>query len=130
VADVTVLPRQEYLDDVWRDRRYEMSVMCWASPLSDPDDFVGGQFRWGRRHNVEQYSGATLTEAIDGALEICDRAERSTAYRAIQRLLLEESPRVPTVFPVTLRAHTDRLRNYVPQRNGRRGSLTDPWLAS
>ena len=128
-ADVVALDQPRYLDVVWRDRQYEMSVMCWASPLSEPDDFVGGQFRWGTRNNVEQYSATALPEMIDSALEVSDRDRRRTMYREIQALALVECPRIPTVFPATLRAHTDRLRGYVPLRNGSLASLSDAWLA-
>lgn len=128
-AEVETLDQARYLEAVWRDRQYEMSVMCWASPLSDPDDFVGGQFRWASRNNVEQYASAELPDLIDRALEVSGRDVRRAKYRQIQELLLRECPRIPTVFPAALRAHSAGLRGYVPQRNGQLSSLANAWLA-
>ena len=94
---------------------YDITFLSWVGN-GDPDDFftpiltcaavVGG-------NNESQWCDKAFDEVVSAARSVSDRAQRIELYRKAQRVLYDELPLIPTVYPLFFTAVNKRVKGYV-----------------
>lgn len=129
-ATIGTMEIPRYWDEVWSNSNFDITSMYWLSPLADPDDFVGNNYKCGMAINVQKYCSDKMDALLDAAKTALVEAERKKLYRQVTELSLEEMGQVPLVNGWLLIAHTGKLQNYKPMRTGFLKTLKDAWLES
>jgi len=124
--DSVEIPR--YWDVVWSGGNYELSTMFWLSPLADPDDFVGLNYRCDSPMNPQHYCSEKMDSLLAEAKKAPTQEKRAELYKEVQELSLEEMPLVPLVNAYVLNAYTTKLKNYKPMRTGFLKTLKNAYL--
>jgi len=127
-ARLEILDTAAWAESVRRDGSFQLATSYWGSPINDPDDFVYMAYRSGARFDVGTCGTPLLDELLDAGRASIHQADRAEHYRHLQALTVDELPLIPTVQPPVLRAHTTRLRNFVPLRNAQLKTLRHAWL--
>ncbi len=117
-----------FWDEVWGTSNFDITTMYWLSPLADPDDFVGNNYRTGMAINVQKYSSSTMDSLLAQAASAPTQDARKELYKQMQQLSMDDMPIVPLVNGWLLIAHTKKLQNYKPMRTGFLKTLKDAWL--
>jgi peptide/nickel transport system substrate-binding protein len=127
-AKIGTMEIPRFWDEVWSTSNFDITSMYWLSPLADPDDFVGNNYKCGMAINVQKYCSKPMDEILEQARTAPTQEERKALYRKMQELSLEEMGQVPLVNGWLLIAHTKKLQNYRPMRTGFLKTLKDAWL--
>ena len=129
-ATIGTMEIPRYWDEVWSNSNFDITSMYWLSPLADPDDFVGNNYKCGMAINVQKYCSEKMDALLEAAKAAPTEAERKELYSQVTELTLEEMGQVPLVNGWLLIAHTGKLQNYKPMRTGFLKTLKDAWLES
>lgn len=127
-AKIGTMEIPRYWDEVWATSNFDITTMYWLSPLADPDDFVGNNYKCGMSINVQKYCSPAMDAILDRAKAAPTQEERKALYKEMQQLSLDEMGQVPLVNGWLLIAHTRKLTNYKPMRTGFLKTLKDAWL--
>jgi len=94
---------------------YDITFLSWVGN-GDPDDFftpiltcaavVGG-------NNESQWCDKAFDELASAARSTSDRIQRIELYRKAQRVLYDELPVIPTVYPLFFTAVNKRVKGYI-----------------
>ena len=128
--DIEIDPMENprWLQQVWADRNYQMSLNFWLSPLADPDDFAAWMFTCGSGSGVMLYCNEDVDALLEAARTTTDPEERAAIYSDVMALELDDMPLVPTVNASILMAYTDEVKGFTPLRTGFLKSFKDVWL--
>jgi peptide/nickel transport system substrate-binding protein len=127
-AKIGTMEIPRYWDEVWSTSNFDITTMYWLSPLADPDDFVGNNYKCGMAINVQKYCSQKMDDALERAKTAPTQEERKALYKEMQQLSLDEMGQVPLVNGWLLIAHIKKLQNYRPMRTGFLKTLKDAWL--
>ncbi len=127
-ARLDVLEAAAWGDSVRRSGSFQLATSYWGSPINDADDFVYMAYRSGARFDVGTCGTPLLDELLEAGRASIHQADRAGHYLRFAALAADELPLIPTVQPPVLRAHTARLRNFVPLRNAQLKTLRSAWL--
>ncbi|MFO1349540.1 MAG: ABC transporter substrate-binding protein [Gammaproteobacteria bacterium] len=127
-AKIGTMEIPRYWDEVWSTSNFDITTMYWLSPLADPDDFVGNNYRCNMPINVQKSCSKEMDALLDEALVAPTQDARKEVYLRMQKRSLEEMGIVPLVNGWLLIAHSDKLQNYVPMRTGFLKTLKDAWF--
>jgi dipeptide transport system substrate-binding protein len=94
---------------------FDISFLLWVGG-TDPDDFytptltcaalAGG-------NNRSQWCNKEFDKLIDGAIATNDRAKRIDLYKKAQKILYDEVPQIPTVYPEYFTAVNKRVKGFI-----------------
>jgi peptide/nickel transport system substrate-binding protein len=124
--DSVEIPR--YWDVVWSGGNYELSTMFWLSPMADPDDFVGLNYRCDSPMNPQKFCSEEMDRLLHEANTAPTQEARAEIYEKVQELSLEQMPLVPLVNAYVLNAYSNKLKNYKPMRTGFLKTLKNAYL--
>lgn len=94
---------------------YDISFLNWVGSV-DPDGFytpiltcaalAGG-------NNRSQWCNPAFDTLLDAALKTTDRAKRIDLYKKAQRMLYDEVPQIPTVYPEYFTAVNKKVKGFI-----------------
>jgi dipeptide transport system substrate-binding protein len=97
------------------DGNFDISFLNWIGSV-DPDGFFtpvltcaalsGG-------NNRSQWCNKDFDAAVDAALKTTDRAKRIELYKKAQRILYDEVPQIPTVYPEYFTVVNKKVKGFV-----------------
>lgn len=101
-------PEDAYWSSVWLDEPFV--TVGWNG--RNPDEALSIVYKSDADWNEARYFNPELDRMIDSARGIAEEDERNEAYAAIQRLLIQEVPRIIPAFRPIFAAHLPRLHNF------------------
>jgi dipeptide transport system substrate-binding protein len=94
---------------------YDITFLNWIGN-GDPDDYLtpiltcaalaGG-------NNRSQWCDPAFDKIIDQARTITDRAQRTALYKQVQKILFDQLPLIPTVYPYEFIAVNKRVKGFI-----------------
>jgi dipeptide transport system substrate-binding protein len=97
------------------DGNYDISFLNWIGSV-DPDGFytpvltcsalAGG-------NNRSQWCNKEFDALVEAAIKTTDRAKRLDLYKKTQRILYDEVPQIPTVYPEYFTAVNKRVKGFI-----------------
>jgi len=127
-VELQTMENPRYMDLVWNGGQYQISNMYWLSPLADPDDFLYLNYRCGSGMNPQKYCNEALDTLLQQARYTATEADRKPIYAEATKLLMQETPLIPTVNAMVLDAHSERVKGWEPMRTGMYRNLINATL--
>jgi dipeptide transport system substrate-binding protein len=96
---------------------HDITFLSWAGDNGDPDNFLttnlsclaveGGG-------NKSRWCSKPFDQLLDAGRRATDPAKRTEIYTRAQKLIYDEVPLIPTVYPVNMVAVNKRVQGFVP----------------
>ncbi len=105
-AKLVVESRQEFLSRSRR-RDYDAALFGWTATYPDPMNFLDELFSSRSRFNPTGWANAEFDAIIDAAMALPHPAQRATAYKDAEQIVMGDLPIIPLVVPdyVALRSN-------------------------
>jgi peptide/nickel transport system substrate-binding protein len=94
----------------YRSKNYEAAMTWWDTPL-DPD--VSNYYATQGVSNVYNFKNPGDSLLVR-ASQLTDQGQRARLYREFQQLMREEQPAIFVFYPVSLQAHSSRVKGLWP----------------
>jgi dipeptide transport system substrate-binding protein len=96
---------------------HDITFINWAGDNGDPDNFLTpnlGCASVASGGNKAQWCHKAFEDLLDAARKTVDAKKRTELYVKAQKLIYDEVPLIPTVYPVIMTAINKRVQGYVP----------------
>ncbi len=84
----------------------------YRTPLGDPHLFISEMYQAGGRGNYAKYSNAQVNTVMDQAAQEFDVAKAKALYTQMQKLILEDSPTVYSMYSVEYVILNAKIKNF------------------
>lgn len=94
---------------------YDISFLNWIGGV-DPDDFYTPMLTCAALaggNNRSQWCNKDFDKLIEGAIATNDRAKRIELYKKAQRILYDEVPQIPTVYPEYFTVVNKKVKGFI-----------------
>ena len=105
-AKLVMAPRQEFIARSRR-RDYDAFLFGWTATYPDPMNFLDELFSSRSRFNPVGWANPEFDLIIEQAMALSDSAQRASAYKDAERIVMTDLPLIPLVVPdyVALRSN-------------------------
>ncbi len=96
---------------------HDITFLSWAGDNGDPDNFFSTNLTCSAVNgggNKSRWCNKAFDELIDTARKTVDPKKRTELYIKAQKLVYDEVPVIPTVYPVNITALNKRTSGFVP----------------
>jgi dipeptide transport system substrate-binding protein len=96
---------------------HDITFINWAGDNGDPDNFLTPNLSCAAvagGGNKSQWCHKGFDELLDAARKTVDPKKRTELYVKAQKLIYDEVPVIPTVYPVNMTALNKRVQGWVP----------------
>jgi peptide/nickel transport system substrate-binding protein len=110
-VDVEIMDFSTWLQEVWVDKNYQLSVGSWAGRI-DPDGWYYRQYHSEGPWNRFNYSNDEVDRLVEEGRTTTDPAKRGEIYSEIERIVSEEAPMAYLYFREEMTGLKDTVGGY------------------
>lgn len=103
-----------YLDDRLKPPGFQSFMLGWTGDYGDPDNFFFAHFGPGATEDLGDWKNEEVFQLLAQGREESDPAARQTLYSQIDKILFEETVRIPIVHSQPLLAKRQNIEGWVP----------------
>ena len=107
-----------YLDDRLKPPGFQAFMMGWTGDYGDPDNFYYPHFGRGSTKDIGNWQSDRVFQLLDNARKETNPANRTKLYAEVDKILFDETLRIPIVHSEPLLAQRAQLTGWQPSPLG------------
>lgn len=107
-----------YLEDRNKPPGFQAFMLGWTGDYGDPDNFLYAHFGPGATTDLGTWKNDRIIQLLNDARKTSDDDERATMYAEVDKLLFDETVRIPIVHSEPLLAQRSNLSGWAPSPLG------------
>lgn len=107
-----------YLDDRHKAPGFQSFMLGWTGDYGDPDNFLYAHFGPGATTDLGNWKNDRVFQLLDDARKATNEEERAGMYAEVDKILFEETVRIPIVHSEPLLAQRANVTGWAPSPLG------------
>ncbi len=103
-----------YLDDRLKKPGYQAFMLGWTGDYGDPDNFLYYHFGPGGTKDIGDWQNPEVFQLLEAARKESDVAKREQMYSQVEKIVFDETVRIPIVHSEPLLAQRANLAGWQP----------------